>query len=85
MASLAIGATVPIFVAIAMISKGGSHVDYCPNLPAEYWIPCMPSAEGIILAALLTLFYASPIFVVGAAWLLWRRWWLRSRNTPADR
>lgn len=76
--SLALGAVMPIFIALAMISKGGSHVVYCPNLPAEYWVPCMPSLTGIGVGALLTLLYALPVFVIGAAWLLWRQWRTRA-------
>ena len=64
--SLAIGCIHSIFLALAMIAKGGSHIDYCPNLPAGHILPCMPSFEGLMMAALIALTTAVAIFVMGA-------------------
>ncbi len=77
--SLVLGAIIPALVAYMMIQKGGSHEIYCPNLPAEHILPCMPSIAGIGMAALLTLFYAIPVFAIGAIFL-----WLRGKRPPAD-
>jgi hypothetical protein len=67
--SLAIGAIVPVLGAYMMIQKGGSHVVYCPNLPAGHLLPCLPSLTGIGLAVLMTIFYALPVFAIGAVFV----------------
>lgn len=59
-----------IFLASAMIAKGGSHIDYCPNLPAGNILPCMPSLLGVGMGALLTVMYALPIFILGSLIIL---------------
>lgn len=53
-------------LALMMIAKGGSHVDYCPNLPAEHILPCLPSLTGIAAAVFMTIVYAVPIFALFA-------------------
>jgi hypothetical protein len=62
-ASLVLSGLFVTCLASMMIAKGGSHVDYCPNLPAGHILPCMPSFLGIGLGALMTAMYALPIFV----------------------
>ncbi len=71
--SLALGAIIPVLVAYMMIQKGGSHVVYCPNLPAGHLLPCMPSLTGIGLAVLMTVVYALPVFAIGAVFVSRRR------------
>ena len=68
--SLTFGAVLTVLAGMAMIAKGGSHVDYCPRLPDRYWIPCMPSWEGITTAMLLTVGWGGVAFAVGAVALL---------------
>lgn len=55
-----------LFVAVlagVMIAKDGSHVMYCPSLPAYHLLPCLPSSVGIAAAVILTILGAVPIFV----------------------
>ena len=68
--SLTFGALLTLVAGMAMIAKGGSHVAYCPRLPARYWIPCMPSWEGIATAARLTVMWGAVAFAVGAVLML---------------
>ena len=64
--SLAIGGMTSMFLALAMLGKGGSHVDYCPNLPAGHFLECMPSLNGLLSALIIAAFVAAVIFAVGA-------------------
>ena len=64
--SIAVASIVPIFAGWFMISRAGSHYIYCPNLPAGHLLPCMPSFEGIRLAALMTLVFSAPCFAMGS-------------------
>lgn len=68
--SLSISGLFIAFLASAMIAKGGSHVVYCPNLPAGHFLPCMPSPAGIGMALLMTMVYAVPVFAVGSSFVL---------------
>ncbi len=64
--SLALGGMVSMFLALAMIGKGGSHVDYCPNLPAGHLLECMPSVDGVYSATLVAASVATVVFATGA-------------------
>jgi hypothetical protein len=77
--SLVVGAIPPALTAYMMIQKGGSHIVYCPILPAGHVLPCMPSMAGIGMAALLTVFFAIPVFAIGAIFV-----WRRGRQPPSD-
>ena len=54
-----------MFLAIAMIDNGGSHVDYCPNLPAGHILECMPSIYGILGGAYISTMTGLVLFVIG--------------------
>jgi hypothetical protein len=64
--ALAAGGMFSMFLALAMIGKGGSHIDYCPNLPAGHILECMPSWEGISLGAVIAALVALAIMVLGS-------------------
>ncbi|GEM_PF-1932457 len=66
LAALATGGMFSMLLALAMIGKGGSHIDYCPNLPAGHILECMPSWEGISLAAAIAALAAFAIMVLGS-------------------
>ena len=66
LSALAAGGMFSMFLALAMIGKGGSHIDYCPNLPAGHILECMPSREGISLAATIAALVALAIMVIGS-------------------
>ena len=53
-----------MFLALGMIGKGGSHIDYCPNLPARYLLECMPSLKGISLAAVMATLLALVVMAI---------------------
>lgn len=54
-----------MFLALAMIGKGGSHIVYCPNLPVGHLLECLPSWEGILLAAIIAALVALAFMVIG--------------------
>lgn len=55
-----------MFLALAMIGKGGSHIDYCPNLPAGHLLECMPSLKGISLAAVIATLLTLVVMAIGS-------------------
>lgn len=66
LSALAAGGMFSMFLALAMIGKGGSHIDYCPNLPAGHILECMPSWEGISLGAVIAALVALAVMVLGS-------------------
>ncbi len=55
-----------MFLALAMIGKGGSHINYCLNLPAGHFLECMPSVEGVSLGVLISAAVALAVILVGS-------------------
>lgn len=51
-------------LAVVTAVKDEMDVIYCTTLPAEHFLPCMPTGTGIAGAAVLTLICAVPIFAL---------------------